>query len=84
MPYRIDFLPRARHELAKLPRIVGERIACAIDDLEYDPRPHGCKKLINRDAWRIRIGDYRVIYQIHDNRLLVLVVRIGHRRDIYD
>ena len=84
MGYRIDFVPRARHELAKLPKIAAERIACAIDDLAYEPRPHGCKKLVGQDAWRIRVGDYRVIYQIRDDRLLVLVVRIGHRRDIQD
>ena len=84
MCYRIEFHPRARRELAKLPKMIAERIANAIDDLEFNPRPHGCKKLAGRDAWRIRIGDYRVIYQIHDGRLFVLVVRIGHRSDIYD
>ena len=84
MPYRIDFLPRARHELAKLPNLAGERIAGAIDALIDNPRPPGCKKLVGLYAWRIRIGDYRVLYQIRDERLLVLVVRIGHRREVYD
>ncbi len=84
MTYRISFQPRASRELEKLPNAARERIACAIDALESNPRPHGCKKLVGMNAWRIRVGDYRVVYQIHDGRLLVLVVRIGHRRDIYD
>jgi mRNA interferase RelE/StbE len=48
-----------------------------------DPRPSGTKKLTGRDAWRIHVGDYRVIYEIHAGRLLILVVDLGHRRDIY-
>ena len=84
MAYRIEFLSRARRELAKLPNPIGERIAREIDGLKDLPRPPGCKKLTGIDAWRIRIGDYRVIYQIRDDRLIVLVVRVGHRRDIYE
>jgi mRNA interferase RelE/StbE len=85
MPYRVAFMPRGRRELANLPKPIGERIAREIDALAYQPRPPGCKKLTNEDnLWRIRVGDYRVVYQIHDDRLIVLVVRIGHRRDVYD
>jgi mRNA interferase RelE/StbE len=53
-------------------------------ELELDPRPLGCKKLKGRDAYRIRIGDYRVIYEINDGRLIVTVVTIGHRREVYE
>jgi mRNA interferase RelE/StbE len=82
--HRIVFKPRARRDLAKLPRAVAERIARAIDALSSQPRPPGCKKLAGEDdLWRIRVGDHRVIYQIQDDRLIVRVVRIGDRKDIY-
>ena len=53
-------------------------------ELEQDPRPLGCKKLKGRDAYRIRIGDYRVIYEIQDGKLIVTVITIGHRREVYE
>jgi mRNA interferase RelE/StbE len=53
-----------------------------IHGLAHEPRPHGVKKLSGRDVWRIRIGDYRVLYEIQDARLLILVVDIGHRPEI--
>ena len=84
MPYAITLKPSARRELAKLPKPDGEWIARAIDGLAHQPRPQGCKKLANADdLWRIRVGDYRVVYRIEDARLVVLVVRIGHRRDVF-
>ncbi len=84
MPYTITIKASARRSLAKLPKDVGERIARAIDSLAYQPRPSGCKKMeAEDDLWRIRVGDNRIVYQIHDDVVLVLVVRIGHRRDIY-
>jgi mRNA interferase RelE/StbE len=67
-------------------RIAGqdrERIADASHGLADEPGPHGVKKLSGRNAWRIRAGDYRVLYEIHDDRLVILVVDIGHRREIY-
>jgi len=85
MLYTIIFKPRARRELEKLPRAIAERIARAIDEFATQPRPPGCKKLAGPDdLWRIRVGDYRVVYQIGDERLIIVVVRIGHRREIYD
>jgi mRNA interferase RelE/StbE len=54
-----------------------------VEALEADPRPSGCKKLTNSELWRIRVGDYRVVYSIEDAKLVVLVVRVGHRREIY-
>ena len=84
MPYTIIFKPRARRELAKIPKKVAERIARAIDTLADQPRPSGCKKLTNEDGlWRIRVGDYRIVYKIEDDRLVVLIVTLGHRRDVY-
>ena len=60
------------------------RIISALYALADDPRPHGVKKLKGyRDYWRIRVGDYRIIYTIQDDRLLVVVIRIGHRREVY-
>ena len=55
----------------------------AIDKLALVPRPPGCKKLKGRDAYRIRIGEYRVIYEIHDDVLIVLIIRVAHRREAY-
>ena len=60
------------------------RIISALHALADNPRPHGVKKLKGyRDYWRIRVGDYRIIYTIQDDRLLVVVIRIGHRREVY-
>ncbi|WP_338074530.1 type II toxin-antitoxin system RelE/ParE family toxin [Kineosphaera limosa] len=55
----------------------------AIDELGQEPRPKGCRKLTGEEAWRVRIGSFRVIYEIADARLTVTVVRAGHRRDVY-
>jgi mRNA interferase RelE/StbE len=82
--YTILILPSAQKQLNKLPNVIATRIEDKMMDLERDPRPPGCKKLKGRDAWRIRIGDYRVIYEIHDGRLIINVIIIGHRRDIYE
>jgi mRNA interferase RelE/StbE len=69
----------------KLPRPVRDRVLAAIVDLQGDPRPHGAKKLAGEQtAWRLRIGDYRVIYDVFDTKLTVTVVRAGHRREVYD
>ncbi len=59
------------------------RIDAAIVALAETPRPAGCVKVAGRDAWRIRIGDYRVIYEIHDGILVVVILELGHRRQIY-
>ena len=84
MEYRIEFRPAAVRDLASLDRSMREKIAAKIDSLEQDPRPIGVEKLQGRDKrYRLRVGVYRVIYEIKDDILLVLVVRIGHRREIY-
>jgi len=81
--YTIDILRSAQKDLARVNQQDQPRIIAAIKDLADDPRPPGSKKLSGRPAWRIRIGPYRVIYEIHDDRLWVLVVVIGHRREAY-
>lgn len=83
MKYTIDILRSAQKDLARVNQQDQPRIIAAIKDLADDPRPPGSKKLSGRPAWRIRIGPYRVIYEIHDDRLWVLVVVIGHRREAY-
>ena len=84
MAYRVEFTARAARELSALAPGDQRRIAKKIDSLATTPRPAGCRKLAGPDDfYRVRVGDYRVIYAIEDRRLLVLVVRIGHRRDVY-
>lgn len=84
MAYAIQFKPAALRQLEKLPRPVRNRIASKVEALRDDPFPTGCKKLSGLpDAWRIRAGDYRVIYQVHKGILLVLVLTVGHRREVY-
>jgi mRNA interferase RelE/StbE len=82
--YTVLILPSAQKQLSKLPNAMASRIEDKLLELEGDPRPPGCKKLRGRDAWRIRIGDYRAIYEINDNRLIVTVITIGHRREVYE
>ncbi len=83
MTYTLEILRSAQRQLAKVePRDQG-RIISAIGGLTRDPRPPGSKKLSGRPAWRIRVGDYRVVFVFHDDRLLVLVVAGGHRKEVY-
>jgi mRNA interferase RelE/StbE len=81
--YRVTLSKAAQKSLDRLPDSIVARILARLDHLETDPRPSDVKKLKGREAWRIRVGDYRVIYTINDRELLILVVDLGHRRDIY-
>lgn len=85
MTYRVELKPQADRQLQRLPQPVQIRIVRALRGLADNPRPRGVKKLADdaEDLYRIRVGDYRVVYQIQDDRLIVLVVRVGHRRDVY-
>lgn len=84
MAYRLEFKPSVVESLAKIPQTDRKRIAKQIDRLADNPRPIGAVKLAgDDDLYRVRAGNYRVIYQIQDQALLVLVVRIGHRGDVY-
>lgn len=83
--YRVEFLKTAQKELLKLSKEAQQRIAIKIDSLAAEPYPPDTKKLKNGDGLlRIRVGDYRIIYRIEDERLIILIVKIGHRRDIYN
>ena len=82
--YRIEFSASARRDLKGLSKTVASRIALAIEGLRLDPRPPGCKKLrAGADTYRIRIGSHRVLYEVRDRCLLVLVVKVGDRKDVY-
>lgn len=83
MTYEILIEKRAQRALGKISQPHRDRIISAIRKLAEDPRAPGVKKLTGRDAWRIRIGSFRVIYEIHDAKLVVLIVDIGDRREIY-
>ena len=84
MAYAIQFKPLALRQLEKLPHDIQKKLAAKIEVLRDDPFPAGCKKLAGLpDTWRIRAGDYRVVYQVHRGILLVLVLTVGHRKDVY-
>jgi len=83
-PYRVEILAAARRQLEKLARSPQGRVRQAVRTLATDPRPPGAKLLSDeRTIWRIRVGDYRVLYEIRDEQLVVLVIRLGHRREVY-
>jgi mRNA interferase RelE/StbE len=80
----VDFSKKAAKEFAALPRKTQQQLKPKIDALADDPRPSGVKKLSgSEDVYRIRAGDYRVVYEIHDNELIVFLVKVAHRREVY-
>lgn len=85
MIYRVELTTAAARQVRKLPRPARDRVVEAISGLQEEPRPPAAKKLVGEQtAWRLRVGDYRVIYDVFDGDLLVTVVRAAHRREIYD
>ena len=70
-------------DLLRLPKADNRRIAARIEALADDPRPHGCEKLAGSLAYRVRQGNYRIVYTIDDDTVIVEIVRVGHRRDVY-
>jgi mRNA interferase RelE/StbE len=82
--YRIELRPAAVRALRKLDPPLRRRVQGAIALLARDPHPPAARALKGRPGLRVRVGDYRVIYTIHDEVLLVVVVTLGHRRDVYD
>lgn len=85
MTYAITVARRAARQLRNLDPQARRRVQAAIELLADEPRPTGAVKLVGGDGeWRVRTGDYRVIYEINDGELLILVVAVGHRRDIYE
>lgn len=85
MSYQIEFSRRAEKNLKRLSRQDQKRISDKIDALAQEPRPSGVEKLQGKgeDAYRIRVGMYRVLYEIRDRELVILVIKIGHRREVY-
>ena len=84
--FRIDITPAARKQLNHLDKSVQIRLRPAIDALANEPIPPGAKKLKAMGVdplWRIRVGDYRIVYKVEGHRLVVLIVKIGHRREVY-
>ena len=84
MTYRIELRPAAVRALKRIDHLDRDRIRGAITLLGEDPRPPGARALRGRSGLRVRIGDYRVIYTVDDDVLVVAVVTLGHRRDVYD
>ena len=84
MAYEIVISRQVQKQLESLPKIVWKSVSDAIDRLSEEPRPSTSRKLQGQmDSWRIRVGDYRIIYTIEDNRLVVLILKVGHRREVY-
>ena len=84
LAYRVELSPRADRQFKKLNRAIQLRLAPKINSLAENPRPVGVKKLeAKNDFYRIRVGDYRIVYQINDEMLFVLVLTIAHRSDVY-
>ena len=83
MTYRVILPKRVQKELDRLPSVIHDRIIATATKLEENPRPSGCLKLGGRNAWRIRVGEYRIIYEIDDAKQLVVVTTIAHRKEVY-
>lgn len=82
--YKIEWKRSATKDLRKLPRQMISKIVAAVDNLSSNPYPPGVRKLVTTEnSYRIRIGDYRVLYNIVENRLIIEVIRVGHRKDVY-
>lgn len=86
-PYRVDLAPAARRQLRKLDKQTVGRVVLELENLREDPRPPGCRAMVGQHGrWRIRVSganDYRIVYEVHDQQVLVLVVTIAHRREVY-
>lgn len=84
MTYRITFAPSAARQLRKLDAPGRRRIQAALELLATEPRPPAATQLVGGGGeWRVRTGDFRIIYEIHDGELVVLVLAVGHRREVY-
>lgn len=84
MTYRITLAPPAARQLRKLDPQARRRIQAALELLAVEPRPPAATQLVGGSGeWRVRTGDYRIVYEVADDHLLVLVLRVGHRREVY-
>lgn len=83
MSYEVHLVPSTDREMEKLPTLIHTRISKRILMLEDNPRPRGAKKLSGREEYRLRVGDYRVLYTINDERHTITIFAVGHRREVY-
>jgi mRNA interferase RelE/StbE len=84
LPYQVVIAPAARRQIKKAPKSAQSAIVARLEALAAHPRPPGCKKLSGEEnLYRVRTGDYRIVYQVQDAQLIVLVVRVGDRKDVY-
>ena len=81
--HSISISDEAAKQIRRLDKPIRERIRKRIRELAKTPRPAGAKRLRQRPDWRVRVGDYRIVYRIEDQELVVLVVKVGHRKDVY-
>ena len=81
--YRLSIKPSAAKEIEALPKKDRIRVIKRIKDLSENPRPPGCEKLSGNDKYRVRQGQYRIVYSVSDQELIVLVVKVAHRREVY-
>lgn len=81
--YRIIVEKRAVKEIEALPADIIQRVTDTVNSLMFNPRPHGVKKLIGEDGWRIKIRTYRILYTIDDSQKLISIYRVKHRKDVY-
>lgn len=81
--YEVVFKRSVAKDLRAFPKDDIKRVMERIHSLAEDPRPPGCEKLSGLERYRLRQGSYRIVYEIEDTRLVVLVVKVGHRRDVY-
>ena len=82
--YKIEIKRSASKEIEKLPKSVLKRVLNKIQSLGREPRPSGCKKLTADEKYRVRVGDYRILYSIENDKLMIYIVKVGHRKKIYD
>ena len=83
-PYAVRYDPKALEELSRLDMPAARRIVRAVDGMSVDPRPSGARPLVGYpELWRIRVGDYRVVYTVKDAEFVVLVLRVAHRSSVY-
>jgi len=83
MTYRVELKPSAAKALRLLDSVAAPRIRGALMLLAHDPRPPGARRLTGRPGYRVRVGDYRIIYVIEDETLLIVVLALGHRNAVY-
>ena len=81
--YRLQIKPSAVKEIEALPKQDRSHVVAKIQGLAADPRPPGCEKLSGLELYRVRRGNYRILYTVHDADLVIVVIKVGHRREVY-